>query len=204
MQEVNMTLANIPSKLSLTEEEYLATECASDIRREFIDGHIYAMAGAGYNHNCIAGNIFASINTHLRGQPCTAFIADMKVKLGNDYVYPDVLVDCSQLSAEDYFASAPLLIVEVLSKTTRKMDLTTKLLRYINLPSLLEYVLIEQDIVSIQVLRRSKQWLPEYYFLGDAVQFESIDLTLKVEDIYDRVDNADMNEFRATTANKKP
>jgi len=57
-------------------------------------------------------------------------------------------------------------------------------------------VLIEQDIVSVQVLRRNKHWLSEYYFLGDAVTFESIGLTLNVEDIYDRVDNRDMNEFR--------
>ncbi|OAI02810.1 hypothetical protein [Methylomonas methanica] len=57
-------------------------------------------------------------------------------------------------------------------------------------------MLIEQDIISVQVLRRSKHWLSEYYFLGDQVTFESIGLTLSVEDIYDRVDNRDMNGFR--------
>ncbi|WP_026602593.1 hypothetical protein [Methylomonas sp. 11b] len=84
----------------------------------------------------------------------------------------------------------------MLSRSTRKTDTTTKLLRYINLPSLQEYVLIEQDIVPVQVLHRNKRWLSEYYFLGDAVSIESIGLTLNVEDIYDRVDNRDMNEFR--------
>ncbi len=94
------------------------------------------------------------------------------------------------------FSTTPLIIVEVLSKSTRKTDLTVKLLRYINMESLQEYVLIEQDIVSVQVLRRTKNWLSEYYFLGDAVTFESIGLTLTVAEIYDRVDNADMREFR--------
>lgn len=182
--------------IQLTEEEYLATEITSAVKREFIDGQVYAMAGAGYNHNCISANMVREFSSHLKGTPCATFMADIKVKLGKDYVYPDVLVDCSQMSGEDYFSTSPKIIVEVLSRSTRKTDTTTKLVRYINLPSLQEYVLIEQDIVSVQVLRRSRHWLPEYYFLGDAVTFESIGLTLNVEDIYDRVDNRDMNEFR--------
>jgi Uma2 family endonuclease len=100
------------------------------------------------------------------------------------------------MAGNDYFSTSPVLIVEVLSNSTRKRDLTTKLLQYINLPSVQEYVLIEQDIVSVQVLRRSNHWQSEYFFLGDSVTFESVDLTLTVEDVYDRVDNEDMNEFR--------
>jgi hypothetical protein len=65
-----------------------------------------------------------------------------------------------------------------------------------DLPSLQEYVLIEQDIVTVQVLRRSNHWQSEYFFLGDSVTFESIGYTLAVDVIYDRVDNRDMNEFR--------
>lgn len=66
---------------------------------------------------------------------------------------------------------------------------------YINIPSLQEYVLIEQDYVDIQVIHRSEAWLPKYYFLGDQITFESINLTLPVETIYYRVKNEDMLEF---------
>lgn len=191
-----MALQNPYEEIHLTEEEYLKTEPDSEVKREFIDGQVYAMAGAGYNHNCIAGNVFGNLRTHLKGKPCTPFMADMKVRLGKDYVYPDVVVDCSKMSGADTFSENPLLIVEVLSRSTRKTDATVKLLRYINLPSLQEYVLIESDFVSVQVLRGHKHWLSEYYFLGDFVTFESIGLTLTVEEIHDRVDNADMNEFR--------
>lgn len=184
----------------LTEEEYLDTEKASEVKREFVDGQVYAMAGAGYNHNCIAANMLRELSSHLKGTPCATFMADIKVKLGKDYVYPDVLVDCGKMGGEDYFSTSPKIIVEVLSRSTRKTDTTTKLVRYINLPSLEEYVLIEADIVSVQVLRRSQHWRPEYFFLGDQVTFDSIGLTLPVEDIYDRVDNTDMNEFRAAQA----
>ncbi len=191
-----MALQN-PERVYWSEEDYLASEEVSDIKREYIDGQVYAMAGAGYNHNCVSANMLRELGNHLKGTPCATFMADIKVKLGRDYVYPDVLVDCSTMRGDDLFASSPVIIVEVLSRSTRKTDMTTKLILYINLPSLKEYVLIEADMVLVQVMRRSKGWMPEYFFLGDEVYFESIDLSLPVEAIYDRVDNADMNEFRA-------
>ncbi|WP_445372092.1 Uma2 family endonuclease [Methylomonas sp. HW2-6] len=184
------------SDVYLTEDEYLVSEAAAEVKREYIDGQVRAMTGAGYNHNCIAANILGEFRSHLKGTPCATFMADIKLQIGKDYVYPDVLVDCSKMSGNDLFSTAPVIIVEVLSRSTRKTDTTTKLIRYINLPSLQEYVLIEPDIVSVQVLRRANHWLSEYYFLGDDVTFTSIGLTLKVEDIYDRVDNRDINEFR--------
>lgn len=180
----------------LSEEEYLATEENSEVKREYIDGHVYAMAGASNDHGRLAGNIFGEFRSHLKGSPCEAFIADTKVKIGRDYVYPDVLVDCSNMKGTGHFSTSPLIIVEVLSKSTRKTDTTTKLIRYLNMPTLQEYVLIEQDYVCVQVLRKSNHWRSEYYFLGDEVTFTSIGLTLSVEEIYDRVDNADMVEFR--------
>jgi Uma2 family endonuclease len=180
----------------MTEEEYLKSELTSEIKREYIDGQVYAMVGAGYNHNCISANILSNFMRHLKGTPCATFMADMKVKAGENYFYPDIVVDCSKMTADDYFSISPVIIVEVLSRATRKTDTTKKFIRYINLPSLQEYVLIEQDIVSVQVFRKSNDWKPEYFYLGDKVTFESISLTVEVEEIYDRVDNADMNEFR--------
>ena len=195
-KEVPMSLATELTSHQLTEEQYLHSEQSSAVKREYIDGRVYAMAGAGYNHNTIAINISSNFRNHLKGTPNSTFMSDMKVRMGKDYVYPAVLVDCGSMSGEDYFSTSPVIIVEVLSKSTRKTDVTVKLLRYINIESLQEYVLIEQDIVSVQVLRRSNHWLSEYYFLGDAVTFASIGLTLTVEEIYDLVDNADMREFK--------
>ena len=187
--------AHQPESVFMTEEEYLKSELTSEVKREYIDGQVYAMAGAGYNHNCLSTNVAREFGNHLKGSPCATFVTEMKVRLGKNYVYPDVLVDCNKMAGDDYFSTSPIIIVEVLSKSTRKMDTTEKLIRYINLPSLQEYVLIEQQIVSVQVLRRSNHWKPEYFYLGDQVTFESIGLTLPVEEIYDRVDNEDMHEF---------
>jgi Uma2 family endonuclease len=83
----------------------------------------------------------------------------------------------------------------VLSKSTRRTDQTIKLATYKTLPSLQEYVLIEQDHVDIEVFRRSANWFSERYFMGDEVFFESLDLTISVSDIYQRVNNEDMQDY---------
>ncbi len=117
----------------------------------------------------------------------------MKIKVGDNYFYPDVFVDCSDV--DGYFTETPVLIVEVLSKSTRRIDETTKRMMYLQIPTLLEYVLVEQDIVRIEVARRSEGWQPMRYFLGDDILFESVSLTLNVADIYDRVKNDDMKDL---------
>jgi len=181
----------------ISEEDYLKGELHSDIKYEYIDGFVYAMSGAKRNHNLISGNVFYEMKYHLKGKPCLPFTSDMKVKTERKYFYPDVLVDCSEGKGSDTFTESPSIIVEVLSKSTRKMDETTKKLTYTTIPTLQEYVLIEQDIVDVEVFRKSNDWRSDHYFLGDEITFESIGLTLSVEEIYDRVDNEDMAEWLA-------
>ena len=192
-----MPLPQQQQQQQISEQEYLDGELLSDVKHEFIDGSVYAMAGASADHGRIAGNLFAAFLRHLQEQksPCEPFLADMKVKTGNKFFYPDVLVSCEQ-EENDYYRNAPLLIVEVVSRSTRKRDNTIKRLSYQNIPILEEYVLIEQDFVDVEVCRRSKHWWPEHYYLGDTVHFASIDLTLLVEDIYARVMNDEMRDHR--------
>jgi Uma2 family endonuclease len=178
-------------------EEYLTGELSSDIKHELIDGTIYAMAGASANHERISVNVLRKLGNYLENKPCEPFGSDMKLRINANFFYPDVMVDCHFDNSEPYFTQTPLIIVEVLSKSTRKKDTTFKFISYINIPSLQEYVLIEQDFVDVQVFRRSENWLARHYFLGDDITFESIGLTLSVEDIYHRVQNDDMLEFLA-------
>lgn len=179
----------------ISEADYLEGEKLSEAKHEYMDGQVYAMSGAHANHNRLSLNLATALTNHLKGKPCQPFASDMKVKVGRNYFYPDVLVDCSDV--DGYFTETPTLIVEVLSKSTRRMDETTKRLIYLQIPSLLEYVLVEQDIVRIEVARRSEGWQPMRYFLGDDLTLESVGLTLKVEEIYDRVRNEEMAEYLA-------
>ena len=181
----------------ISEEEYLKTELNRDIKHEYVAGQIIAMAGASPNHGRIAGNIYRKFANHIENTACEAFIADMKVRTATgQYRYPDVLLVCDKAFINNGYASqTPVIIVEVLSRSTRKVDEKDKLIEYINIPSLKEYVLIEQDFVDITVYRKSDEWRSTHYFLGEEFYLESIDLSVSVEAIYHRVENRDMQEF---------
>ncbi|MGZ4957033.1 MAG: Uma2 family endonuclease, partial [Methylobacter sp.] len=167
-----MALQNSPRHISA--EEYLQGELLSDIKHQLIDGEAYAMAGASENHNLLAGNIFSELKNHLKGTPCRTFMADMKVRVAEDFFYPDVMVVCDQDNEDEYYKKSPIIIVEVLSKATRKFDQTSKRIRCQTIPTLQEYVLIEQDKGEIQVFSRSQNWQSFYYYLGDSITFYSL------------------------------
>ena len=188
-------MSAVKNSQALTVADYLSGELISDVKHEFIDGGIIAMAGASANHGTIAVNVSRKMGNHLEDNPCRIFVSDMKVNVASNFFYPDLIVDCDFDESEPYFTNSPTIIVEVLSQSTKKKDKTTKRFAYLNLPSLQEYVLIEQDFVDIEVVRRKDDWGSKHYFLGDDVTFESIGLTLPVAEIYHRVNNEDMTEF---------
>lgn len=175
----------------ISEADYLAGELCAEFKSEYIDGHIYAMVGASANHSYLAGNVFRFFGNHLENSPCNAFISDFKVKVGARYFYPDVLVRCD--NEDEYYTEQPTIIIEVLSPSTRKHDRSFKLDTYKNIPSLIEYVMIEQDKCSIEVYQRTdaKLWNYTVYVFGDEIYFKSVGLTLSVEAIYKNVDNAE-------------
>ena len=177
----------------MSEQAYLDGELLSDIRHEYIEGEVYAMVGAHKYHNQIVMTVSNVFYNHLLGKPCQPYASDMKVKIDRKYFYPDVMVDCSQVDA-DYYIEQPSIIVEVLSKSTRQHDKTVKRLAYFQIASLKEYVLIEQDFVEIEFWSRDENnyWQQSVYYLGDDIHFQSIDLTVSVEDSYRQVKNADM------------
>lgn len=189
-----MALNHAPQH-GIGEAEYLQGEMISDIRHEYIHGEIHAMAGASRNHQRISRNISFALTQFLEEKPCEPFAGEMKVKADNCFFYPDVLVVCGDEQGNDYYTDKPCIIIEVLSKTTRRLDQTTKLAAYKRIPSLQEYVLIEQDCIDIEVFRRSENWLSAHYFLGDYLTFDSIGLSVSVLDIYRRVDNEDMRDY---------
>ena len=181
----------------ITLEEYLNGEKTSDLKYEYVDGQVYAMAGASLKHNIINANIFGLLWNHLKDQPCFPLGSDMLLETSSTkYRYPDVMVICDDdSSSDDYIRKNPLIIIEVLSKSTRKKDKVEKRQEYLALPSLQEYVLIEQDFAEIEVQRRNENWQSFHYYLGDQVTLESVDITLSVDHIYQRVDNKDMQDF---------
>lgn len=184
----------VSSVSALSVEAYLAGERTSEIRHEYVDGDVFAMAGASMNHNRISANLIRHLGNHLAGTPCEVFNSDMMLKTAKSrYRYPDVVVSCDSGNDNENFLDNAVLLVEVISQSTRKADKEVKRLEYLQLPSLLEYVLIEQDFVEVEVLRRSDGWQPSYYYPGDEVWLESVDLRMPVADVYERVVNGDLS-----------
>ena len=185
-----MGLAKLKTKTSV--EDYLTGEEISPVRYEYVYGEVYAMAGTSDNHNRIVGNLYAALLNHLRNSPCEPFMSDIKVRVSpHVYYYPDVLVACEQNSESPYFRNEPILIVEVISPSTQEIDRREKLLFYQQMPSVQEYVVVEQRKMLVEIHRRQPdgRWIT-YYFNQDAdeeVAFQSVELTLTLGDIYRRV-----------------
>lgn len=180
-------------KLNISEQEYLAGERQSQVKHQYINGSVYAMAGGTRDHNTICGNIFAlfrqQLRQQLKPQPCRPYIADVMVKAANNYFYPDVMIVCDEDQQDnERLIHAPAIIVEVLSSSTRTHDLTLKKIAYLNLPSLQEYWLVEQDRCEIEVFRRSENWAATYYVAGDTIT-SYLGISLTVAEIYEGVEN---------------
>lgn len=186
-------MANTAEQAHITHEDYLAGELASPIRREYVAGQVFAMAGASEAHATIAGNLFALLRAHVRGSPCRVYIADMKVCVdaADAFYYPDVFVTCSSTdAAETYVKHDPALIVEVLSASTAAFDRGEKFAHYRQVPSLREYVLIDSERLSIDVFRRNEtdQWVLFPFSAGQTLELASIGFSAELEAIYEDVD----------------
>ena len=185
-----MGFAKLKTKISV--EDYLAGEEISPVRYEYVYGEVYAMAGTSDKHNLITGNIYVALSIHLRDSPCDAFFTDIKVRVSPQvYYYPDILVSCEQNPENSYFRNNPILIVEVLSPSTQEIDRREKLLFYQQMPSVQEYVVVEQEKMHVEIHRRQPDghWIT-YYFNQDAdeeVEFQSVELTMTLGEIYRRV-----------------
>ncbi len=158
------------------------------IKYEYVNGQIYAMAGASRNHNRIARNLTTMLDNHLKGKNCEVFQGDMKVSIqtANEqhFYYPDVQVTCAE-EKNRYFNTSPCLIIEVLSESTARIDRYEKLVAYRLLPSLEEYVLCAQDSPLVEIYRRRTQWQAEYFVAGERFSLESVGLEIAVNDLYE-------------------
>lgn len=171
-------------------DDYLAGECDVKFRSEYIDGYIYAMAGASEQHNTIAHTFGTAVDNALADE-CRVWQSDMKVighnKDKNFSYYPDIMAACGENTGDQYSRTNPLLIVEVLSPSIERTDLSEKIDNYTSIDSLLEYVEVSQTTPYLRIFRRRQNWKAESYYADDMLTLDSIGLTLKVEQIYRRV-----------------
>jgi Uma2 family endonuclease len=178
----------LPQKKLFTKDEYLLLEERADTKHELVDGEIYAMAGAKENHVKITGNIYRNIANHLLESPCDVYSSDMKLSAGLDCYYPDVFVKCDPDDNDDLVKEKPILVVEVLSESTKFFDRGNKLENYLKIPTLIEYVLVSQKKMEVWVYRRAgEKWEVEILKKNDILHLGSIDLNIPVYEFYRKV-----------------
>ena len=183
------------AKPYVTSEEYLALERQAEYKSEYHDGEIFAMTGASLTHNRITLNIGSALNVQLRGRECQAFTSDMRVHVPATglYTYPDVSVVCGEPQLEEEQLDTllnPVLIVEVLSKSTARYDRIDKFSHYRSIPSFAEYLLVSQDEyhVTQYVKQPDGRWLlTDIRGRESRVELASVQCVLALSEVYERV-----------------
>lgn len=169
----------------MTPAEYLDWEIEQDTRHELVDGYLYAMTGASLRHDEIAMNIAAALHHHLKGGPCRVYKSDIKVRLANNFYYPDIAVRCGDVAddSDEYSLSDPTCIIEVLSPSTQRFDRGDKRLAYQQIPSLKEYILVSQDKILIEQFV-GKATAISLQQPSDVLHIQSLDFSIPVTDLY--------------------
>jgi Uma2 family endonuclease len=179
----------------VTEEQYLALDRAAEIRSEFLDGEMIAMSGGSMRHAQLQANVIGELFEALRGRDCRVYSSDFRVRVPKTrmYAYPDVSVVCGKPVLADERQDIllnPVVIFEVPSPSTEKYDRGVKFRYYRTIDSLADYVLVDQDQVRIeQYSRADNTWtLRDYQSLQEELTIASIDVSLALSRIYDRVE----------------
>jgi Uma2 family endonuclease len=175
-------------------EEYLARETDSPVKHEYVGGAIHAMVGARNAHSLISTNALVMLGGRLRGKPCRPFNSDTKIRLRLAsevrFYYPDVSIICRQNPQKDLFQDEPTVILEVLSPHTLRIDEGEKKDAYLNVPSLMVYLIVEQEAPAVVVWRRFELGFVRETYQGiDAViPLSEIDSELPLSELYDAVE----------------
>jgi Uma2 family endonuclease len=174
-------------------EEYLESERHSAIKHEYVDGHVYAMAGGTRAHGVIAVNVTALLRSHVRSGPCRVYNSDVKVQLTETrYVCPDVSVGCDErdrTNDDEDIVRYPTVAVEVLSSGTEAYDRGAKFALYRSSETLREYVLVSTDRVAVECYRRGTNdlWTLYPFGPGDEVVLGSIGVKCPIAAFYEDV-----------------
>jgi Uma2 family endonuclease len=185
-------MGHAAQKPVVTADDYLAWEPVQLDRHEYLDGEVFAMAGAEDRHVTVSMNIAFALRQHLSGSPCRTYMSDMRlhVAAANSYFYPDVLVTCSALDqASPRVKTEPKLIIEVLSPSTAAYDRGLKFSHYRSLPSLEEFLLIDLDTRSTDCYRKGADglWVLHPFARGESVSLASVALELSAAQLFAEV-----------------
>ena len=187
-------MSTAPLQQPISVRDYLSGEQTAKRRHEYVHGVVYATVGATNAHNRIATNATVVLGGQLRGKPCQVFNSDTKIRVrlsqGTRFYYPDLSVVCRFNPPSDTFQDAPAVIVEVLSKSTRRTDEYEKREAYFSIGTLSVYLLVEQTTAAVVVYRRTDSGFARETYVGNdaVVSLPEIECELRLADLYENVE----------------
>jgi Uma2 family endonuclease len=180
-------------------EQYFLIEEMSEVKHEYFDGEIFAMAGGSRDHDTIAGNVFAFLHGALRASPCQAFSSNMRIRTPSGlYTYPDASIVCgppdiTRIQGTDTIGN-PVVLIEVLSLSTSDYDRGQKFDLYESIGSLQDYLLIEQSSVLVEHRTRDSAggWTTTTLrSLDDRIRLSAVEVEIPMAALYERVELLD-------------
>ena len=175
----------------LSPEDFLLGEDGAPQKHEYLNGVVYAMAGGTNRHARIGTNLAVALGSRLRGKRCQPFNSDalIRVQQGEDlrFYYPDLSVVCEPNAPEERFQDKPVVIFEVLSESTARLDRGEKRAAYLTIPSLRVLALVDTEIMAVTLWRRTgESWTQEYATAPEQVlAFPEIECELPLAEIYE-------------------
>lgn len=185
-----------PSTTFVTLEEYLERELHAEFKNEYFNGEIFPMFAVTPQHAAIVANVIGEIRLQLKGKPCRVYSSELRLRVTPTglYTYPDMMVICGDLQLVEGRTDTvmnPVLIVEVLSKSTQDYDRGQKFEHYRTLSSLIDYLTVAQDDPHVVHYTRqsANSWLlVDFADLGQSIALGSISCVLPLAEVYDKID----------------
>lgn len=173
--------------------EFLAWERKQEFKHEYVNGEVFAMSGASFNHNRIATNIIIKAGSFLEDKSCDIFGSDLRisVKLRDSYFYPDVTIICDEPEFDGEkikdTLKNPAVIFEILSASTEDYDLGKKQMYYMQIKSLKQYIIIDSKKINVRTITKQEEGIWKFNELNSVdsnLFIEPINFHISIPDLY--------------------
>lgn len=174
-------------------DEYLELENASAEKSEYYKGEIFAMAGAGGQHNIITSNLLTNLGYKLKGKSCKPFGSDLRIHIEKNtlFTYPDISIICGEMKSlnnDDLNFLNPSIVLDVLSSSTKTYDGGSKFKLFRDIPTLKEYILVDSEAIGIEAfhINGHNLWeLHEFNNIDETLYLPTIQVSLPLREIYE-------------------
>ncbi len=179
---------NVTLRQPMTTEQFLAWEERQELRFEFDGVGPVAMVGGTAAHAKVQANLIGALTAALRGRPCQVYGSHLKIAVSGRIRYPDAFVVCTPQNGSATMVIDPVVVFEITSPSTSHVDMIVKNAEYRDTPSILRYVVLQQDQPgALMFVRQRGQWVAQMVAVGGSLRLPEIGIVLDLADLYEGV-----------------